>query len=99
MKRQRRVLITGFTGQDVSYLAELLFDKGYKMYGFVRRASNDLLVRFKNIAGRVKLLYGNMRDIVAIKRALEKANPDEIYNLASQSDMAFLLNTQRKQCT
>lgn len=85
----KKALITGITGQDGSYLAQLLLSKGYKVYGMMRRTSNDPLARFENVEGRGKLhlIYGNLRDISAIEKVIEEANPDEIYNLAAQSDV------------
>lgn len=82
----KKALITGITGQDGSYLAKLLLDKGYKVYGMMRRTSNDPLVRFEDIKD-INILYGNLRDIAAIERIIDEANPDEIYNLAAQSDV------------
>lgn len=83
----RRALITGITGQDGSYLAEFLISKGYEVYGFMRRTSTDPFVRIEDLyeSGKLKLIYGNMRDTPTIARALEKSQPDEIYNLAAQS--------------
>lgn len=83
----KRVLITGITGQDGSYLAELLLGKGYEVYGFLRRTSTDPFARIEHLyeSGKLKLIYGNMRDLPTIKRAISESNPDEIYNLAAQS--------------
>jgi GDPmannose 4,6-dehydratase len=87
----KRALITGITGQDGSYLAEHLFSLGYEVWGFVRRTSLDPMMRIEGIATsrQVKFLYGNLRDIASITRALEEAQPDEIYNLAAQSDVGI----------
>jgi GDPmannose 4,6-dehydratase len=89
MKKIKRALITGITGQDGSYLAELLVSKGYKVFGLVRRSSNDPLVRLSALVRQKKviILYGDLRDMGAIRRALERARPNEIYNLAAQSDV------------
>jgi GDPmannose 4,6-dehydratase len=83
----KRALITGITGQDGSYLAELLLEKGYEVYGFMRRTSTDPFARIEHLyeTGKLKLIYGNMRDTPTIVRALEESKPDEIYNLAAQS--------------
>lgn len=90
MKSAKRALITGITGQDGSYLAELLLSKGYKVFGFVRRTSNDPFVRYEDaIRNKVEIIYGDMRDIAAIERAIEISKPDEIYNLAAQSDVGI----------
>jgi len=87
----KKALITGITGQDGSYLAELLVSKGYEVYGFLRRSSTDPLMRIEelHLEGKLKLVYGNLRDIASIKRALEESQPDEIYNLAAQSDVGI----------
>jgi GDPmannose 4,6-dehydratase len=84
---KRRALITGITGQDGSYLAEFLVDKGYEVYGLMRRVSTDPLMRLEDLHlnRQIKLIYGSMRDLNAVGRALDIAKPDEIYNLAAQS--------------
>jgi GDPmannose 4,6-dehydratase len=89
VKKARRALITGITGQDGSYLAEFLAGKGYEVYGLVRRSSNDPFVRNKRLLEKkkVRMLYGDLRDTGAIVRALQQSKPDEIYNLAAQSDV------------
>jgi len=84
-----RALITGITGQDGSFLAELLLKKGYEVHGLVRRSSNDPLVRLEHIKPDLNILYGNLRDHASIERAIKEANPDEIYNLAAQSDVGI----------
>lgn len=83
----KRALITGITGQDGSYLADLLVEKGYEVYGLMRRVSTDPFIRIEDlyVRDKIKLIYGNMRDLPTIINALEIANPDEIYNLAAQS--------------
>jgi len=86
----KRALITGLTGQDGSYLAEILVGKGYKVYGLVRRSSNDPFVRIPDeIQDKIEILYGDLRDLNAVERALDEAKPDEIYNLAAQSDVGI----------
>lgn len=85
----KRALITGITGQDGSYLSEFLLSKGYKVYGLVRRSSNDPFVRLENVSKDINVVYGNLRDLGAISRALEESKPDEIYNLAAQSDVGI----------
>lgn len=84
---KKRALITGVTGQDGSYLAELLADKGYEVFGLMRRTSADPFPELEALVNRgaLKLIYGNLRDLPTIIRALEESNPDEIYNLAAQS--------------
>ncbi len=85
---KKRAFITGITGQDGSYLAELLLSKGYAVYGLIRRSSNDPLVRLpQDLRKDIIYFYGNLRDRGALRRALEVARPDEIYNLAAQSDV------------
>ena len=87
----KRAFITGITGQDGSYLAEFLLGKGYDVYGLVRRTSNNPMIRFKEPGKleKIKIIYGNMRDSASIERALEISKPDEIYNLAAQSDVGI----------
>ena len=84
----RRALITGITGQDGSYLAELLLDKGYEVYGLTRRTSTATDGRIAHLAGRLQLLSGDLLDSQSLMEALEQARPDEIYNLAAQSFVA-----------
>lgn len=81
----KRAFITGITGQDGSYLAELLLDKGYEVHGIVRRASSINTSRIDHIYPRLKLHYGDMSDGSALARLLTAVKPDEIYNLAAQS--------------
>jgi len=87
----KKALITGVTGQDGSYLAELLLQKGYKVFGFLRRSSTEPLLRIEHLIsdGNFHLVNGDLRDRAAIKRALEESQPDEIYNLAAQSDVGI----------
>src|SRR3989344_5658942 len=87
----KKALITGITGQDGSYLAELLVDKGYEVYGLMRRVSTDPFARIEHlyVDGKIKLIYGNMRDLSTIQNALDIAQPDEIYNLAAQSHVGI----------
>ncbi len=85
----KRALITGITGQDGSYLGELLLSKGYTVYGLVRRSSNDPFVRLRHLKDQVRIVYGNLRDTGSLERALAEAKPDEIYNLAAQSDVGI----------
>ncbi|GAB4315105.1 MAG: GDP-mannose 4,6-dehydratase [Candidatus Zixiibacteriota bacterium] len=78
-------LITGVTGQDGSYLAEFLLEKGYKVYGVVRRASTENFERIEHLKGRISLLQADLLDQLSIISAIEEAQPDELYNLAAQS--------------
>jgi GDPmannose 4,6-dehydratase len=82
---QKRALITGVSGQDGSYLAELLLDQGYRVFGLVRRSSNEQLERIAHLAGKLDLVRGDLLDQTSLVRAMEDAQPDEVYNLAAQS--------------
>jgi GDPmannose 4,6-dehydratase len=84
----RRALITGLTGQDGSYMAELLLEKGYEVYGFVRRTSHDALGRVAHLNGRVHLIEGDLSDSASIDNAVRVSQPDEVYNLGAQSFVA-----------
>lgn len=81
----KKALITGITGQDGSYLAELLLSKGYKVFGVVRRSSSEKYERIEAIQDRIQLLQADLLDSVSLMSALRASNPDEIYNLAAQS--------------
>lgn len=81
----KRALITGITGQDGSYLAELLLSKGYKVYGLTRRTSTDVNSRIGHLLQKVQLISGDLLDQTSLLDALEESKPDEIYNLAAQS--------------
>lgn len=85
----KRALITGFTGQDGSYLAEYLFDKGYEVFVMVRRSSHSPFMRAPYLEGKVSVLHANLQDYAAIENTLEKSKPDEIYNLAAQSHVGI----------
>lgn len=78
-------LITGITGQDGSYLAELLFSKGYEVHGIIRRASSINTDRIDHIYEKLHLHYGDLTDATNIVRIIQKVQPDEIYNLGAQS--------------
>jgi GDPmannose 4,6-dehydratase len=81
----KKALITGITGQDGSYLAELLLEKGYEVHGLVRRSSSFNTWRIDHVRDRLVLHYGDLVDQNSLARALEALEPDEVYNLASQS--------------
>ncbi len=81
----KKALITGVTGQDGSYLAELLLAKGYNVYGLVRRLSTPNLSNISHIADAVHLIPGDLLDQASLSDALLESEPDEVYNLASQS--------------
>jgi GDPmannose 4,6-dehydratase len=81
----RKAFITGITGQDGSYLAELLLEKGYDVHGLVRRSSSFNTWRIDHVRDRLHLHYGDLVDQNSLVRTLEAVGPDEIYNLAAQS--------------
>jgi len=88
----KSALITGITGQDGSYLAELLLDKGYQVYGIIRRSSSFNTSRINHIYQdphepnpRLKLVYGDLNDASSLNRIMRELQPDEIYNLGAQS--------------
>jgi len=87
--RMKKALITGVTGQDGAYLSKFLLDKGYEVYGLVRRSSSaeiqDARLRWLGIADDVRLVDGNLLDLSGLIRTLRDVKPDEIYNLAAQS--------------
>ena len=78
-------LITGITGQDGSYLAELLLEKGYTVHGIIRRSSSINTVRIDHIYEKIKLHYGDLTDSTNLVRVIQQVKPDEIYNLGAQS--------------
>ncbi|MBC7544905.1 MAG: GDP-mannose 4,6-dehydratase, partial [Candidatus Sericytochromatia bacterium] len=81
----KRALITGISGQDGSYLAELLLDKGYEVTGMMRRGSSPNKERIAHLESRLQLVYGDLLDSRSLMEVLEAAQPDEVYNLAAQS--------------
>jgi GDPmannose 4,6-dehydratase len=81
----KRALITGITGQDGSYLAELLLAKGYAVHGIVRRASTETFERISHLTGKVHLHQADLLDQLSVIDAIKAADPDEVYNLAAQS--------------
>ncbi len=81
----KKALITGITGQDGSYLAEQLLEKGYEVHGLVRRSSSFNTWRIDHVRDRLVLHYGDLVDQNSLARALEAVEPDEVYNLAAQS--------------
>ena len=81
----RRALITGITGQDGSYLAELLLEKGYEVFGMTRRASTENVERIGHLTDRISLIQGDLLDPHSLVSALRTAEPTEVYNLAAQS--------------
>ena len=87
MEEKKRALITGITGQDGSYLAEFLLEKGYEVHGIARRASTDNMERIRHLRDRIKLHLGDMTDASSLTAIVAGVRPDEIYNLAAQSDV------------
>jgi GDPmannose 4,6-dehydratase len=85
MTEQRRALITGITGQDGSYLAELLLEQGYEVFGLVRRSSTVNFERIHHIQDDLRLLSGDLLDQNSLMFALREARPHEVYNLGAQS--------------
>jgi len=81
----KRALITGITGQDGSYLAEFLLEKGYAVYGMVRRASSDHFARIAHMQDRIQLREGDLLDQLSLITLLHETEPHEVYNLAAQS--------------
>jgi GDPmannose 4,6-dehydratase len=82
---RRRALITGVTGQDGSYLAELLLDKGYEVVGVVRRTSHDSYERIGHLLGRLQIVPADLLDQHSLTSVIRDARPHEVYNLAAQS--------------
>lgn len=84
----KKALITGVTGQDGSYLSELLLEKGYEIYGIMRRKSVVDYGNVEHLKNDIKFIYADMTDCVSLMKAMEIATPDEVYNLAAQSFVA-----------
>jgi GDPmannose 4,6-dehydratase len=85
VEMSKNALITGLTGQDGSYLAELLLEKGYQVYGLVRRSSSSNLDRISHFSQDIHILPGDLLDQSSLMDVISESQPDEIYNLASQS--------------
>jgi GDPmannose 4,6-dehydratase len=81
----RKAFITGITGQDGSYLAEILLEKGYEVYGMVRRSSSFNTARVDHIFGDIELVFGDLSDGSALNQLMRTIRPDEVYNLGAQS--------------
>jgi GDPmannose 4,6-dehydratase len=91
----KRALITGITGQDGSYLAELLLEKGYEVHGIVRRASTENFDRIEHLAGKIHLHQADLLDQLSLIDVFQVAKPDEVYNLAAQS---FVPTSWKQPC-
>jgi GDPmannose 4,6-dehydratase len=81
----KKVLITGVTGQDGSYLAELLLEKGYDVHGIVRRSSTENFERISHLEGKIKLHQADLSDLSSLTEVVKEVRPSEVYNLAAQS--------------
>lgn len=84
----KRALITGITGQDGSYLSELLLDEGYEVYGIMRRKSKMDYGNVEHLKDKLQLMYADMTDLASLIKAMDKSQADEVYNLAAQSFVA-----------
>ena len=82
---KKTALITGITGQDGSYLAELLLEKGYRVVGMTRRTSTEVHERIEHIVGNIEIVSGDLLDQSSIQSIVARFEPDEVYNLAAQS--------------
>ena len=87
---KKKALVSGITGQDGSYLAELLLEKGYEVFGLYRRGSTDgIFDRIKHLAGKITLICADLTDLNSLEEAFKQAMPDEVYNLAAQSHVGI----------
>ena len=93
MKYKKRALITGITGMDGSHLADFLLEKDYEVFGMERRTSTKNRVNTLHLEDKVNFIMGDLTDQNSIRRVLEESNPDEVYNLASQSFVGESWNT------
>ena len=82
---KRKAFITGITGQDGSYLAEILLERGYEVYGMVRRSSSFNTARVDHIFGDIELVFGDLADASVLNQLMRTIRPDEVYNLGAQS--------------
>ena len=89
----KKALVTGITGQDGFYLANLLREKGYEVYGLVRRSSQHAAARMGELESFVKVQHGDLTDSLSLREILKDIRPDEIYNLAAQSHVAWSFKT------
>src|ERR1700739_61170 len=81
----RKAFITGITGQDGSYLAEILLEKGYEVYGMIRRSSSFNTTRIDHVFGDVELVFGDITNASGLNQLMRTIRPDEVYNLGAQS--------------
>jgi GDPmannose 4,6-dehydratase len=92
---QKKALITGVSGQDGSYLAELLLEKGYSVHGIIRRSSSFNTGRIDHILDKLHLVYGDLTDSGAITEVISSVRPDEVYNLGAQSHVRVSFDAPR----
>jgi len=85
----KRALVTGYTGQDGSYMADLLLSKGYEVHGLVRRSASPNHWRIKHLEGKVNIVYGDLNDQSSLDNAIRTIKPDEVYNLGAQSFVQY----------
>jgi GDPmannose 4,6-dehydratase len=81
----KTAIITGVSGQDASYLADLLVEKGYKVVGTLRRTSESERANIKHLKGKIVIEYADLIDSSSLDNVIQKHQPDEVYNLAAQS--------------
>src|SRR3954452_17657306 len=105
MSSEKTALITGITGQDGSYLTELLLDKGYAVHGIVRRTSNVIRSRIEHLRSddaiydrRLFLHYGDLSDGTTLRRIFGEVEPDEVYHLAGQSHVGLSFDKPESTC-
>ena len=92
--KKKIALITGITGQDGSYLSELLLEKDYEVHGIIRRASSFNTGRIDHIFNELKLYHGDVSDPILIDKLIKQIKPDEVYNLAAQSHVQVSFENQ-----
>ena len=89
----KRALITGINGQDGGFLAEFLLEKGYEVFGMERRSSTKVRLNTSHLENKITFVNGDLTDQNSLLRCLEESDPDEVYNLASQSFVGESWNT------
>ena len=90
---KKTALITGINGQDGSYLADFLLDKGYTIYGMERRCSTKIRLNTKHLEGKIRFINGDLADQNSLFRCIKECGPDEIYNLGAMSFVGESWNT------
>jgi len=93
-----KTLITGITSQDASFLAEILLEKGYKIYGMMRRSASSNLWRIEHILDKIEIVHGDMTDQTSLDHLIEVIQPDEVYNLAAQSFVRYSFEAPISTC-